>query len=85
MIKLNQRQKEILRNYINKSIHDYHKGIIHLEDELIKNFKNIQYAIEENKEINKYCLDYVLGDMKKSFVNEGYERQTYMADFEDLK
>jgi hypothetical protein len=72
LMTLSDKQKEVLGNYINKSLHDYHRGTIFIDDHSLKNYKNIQYAIENDTKINKVCVDFVLTDMYKSYTNEGH-------------
>ncbi len=72
LIPLSEKQKDVLGNYINKSLHDYHRGIIFIDDHSLKNYKNIQYAIENNTTINKGCVDFVLKDMYKSYTKQGH-------------
>lgn len=72
LITLSEKQKYVLQNYINKSLYDYHRGIIFIDDHSLKIYKNIQYAIENNTTINKVCVDFVVKDMYKSYTKEGH-------------
>jgi hypothetical protein len=82
MIKLTENQKRFLINYINKCLFDYNTGKIHLCNELIQKFKNVQHAIENDLTISKYCVDYILADYKKSFIKHGNDLK--IEEIDDL-
>src|SRR5690348_12483814 len=44
IVTLSDNQKKCLEEYMNKSMFDYHNGDIHLDDLLLKKFKNIDNA-----------------------------------------
>jgi hypothetical protein len=83
LITLTEKQKIVLGNYINKSLFDYHRGTIFIDDHSLKNFKNIQHAIETDSNISKECVNFVLTDMYKSYTREGHHNMLDQVHEED--
>jgi hypothetical protein len=75
MLKLSENQKHLLNNYMNKCLHDYILGEIYIDEDTIKIFRKVQSGIENNENIQKYYIDYVIRDMNNSFSKMGYEQE----------
>ena len=82
MILLSDNQKIVLNNYINKSLYDYHKGTIHIEEISLQSYRSVQHSIENNSTISKSCVDFVLADMNNSYNREGYINKQEHTDEE---
>lgn len=63
MITLNDKQKEYLRMIISKSYEYHHKGKIQMSPDTLIKYKNMTFALENNTQISKACLDYVIADI----------------------
>lgn len=84
MIQLSTDQKVILENYIKRTLYDYRKGTIHLDKEVIDKFNNVQFAINRDCKISKYCVDFVMADLSKSYTRIGYVDPNLSVDTEDI-
>ena len=72
LIKLSDTQKKVLNNYIKKSLYDYHKGTIYINDDVLKNYTTVRNAIDNNTEVNKGTVDFVLAEMHNSYNTQGH-------------
>lgn len=80
LIKLSDTQKKVLNNYIKKSLYDYHKGTIYINEDVLKNYTTVKNAIESNTEVSKDTVDFVLAEMHNSYNTQGHSKQIIEND-----
>jgi hypothetical protein len=84
LIKLNSNQKFILEQYINATMYEYRQGKIYVSEEMLQYFKTAKDRIQDDKLINKSCVDSILCDMKNSCKNKKLKSVPYSDEYDIL-
>ncbi len=66
MVSLSEKEMKNLKILIDKSLDGYLKGKIHISEESMIKYKNVEFALENKTKISKACLDYVVADIQNN-------------------